>query len=194
MRTTSFIRFWRRSGLAESGLTEVYCTCACPEKQFALKFFTLLNILFTSTFRIFEQLALALKNSVPWIHCTEYIFFMIRDFWTAYACPDKQSSTEIFHCIEVFFIIQDFWATCAWPENRVCPEIFQAGGAVSSPVARFGGAKYIFRGTRIFFYYIFETNFSGNKKFWGGSAPECPPVATGLGGNPLRAPRLVRLC
>jgi len=43
-----------------------------------LKFFAVLNILFT--FRIFEELALALKNSVPRIHCIEYIFFVIQDF------------------------------------------------------------------------------------------------------------------
>jgi len=33
------------------------------------------------------------------------------------------------------------------------------------------------------FYYIFTTNFSGNRKIYGGTAPECPPVATGLGGH-----------
>jgi len=37
------------------------------------------------------------------------------------------------------------------------------------------------------FYYIFKTNFSGNKKIWGvtkeilgGTTPECSPVAMGL--------------
>jgi len=49
-------------------------------------------------FRIFEQLALALKNRI---------------------------ALKIF---TVFFIIQDFWATTACPENRVCPKIFQARG------------------------------------------------------------------
>jgi len=49
------------------------------KNRVALKFFTVLNILFT--FRISEQLALALKNSV---------------------CP------EIFHCMEYTFYIQDF--------------------------------------------------------------------------------------
>jgi len=47
--------------------------------EFALKFFTVLNVLVT--FRIFEQFTLALKHSV---------------------CP------EIFHCIEYSFCIQDF--------------------------------------------------------------------------------------
>jgi len=61
-------------------------------------------------FRIFEQLALALKNRV---------------------CPEKQSCPEIFHCSEIFFIIQDFWATCACPENRVCPENFKDKGAAA---------------------------------------------------------------
>jgi len=67
-----------------------------PENRVALEFFTVLNMLFT--FRIFEQLPLALKNR---------------------GCPG------IFHCTEIFFIIQDFWATCGCPENRVFPEIFQ---------------------------------------------------------------------
>jgi len=56
----------------------------------ALKFFTVLNILFT--FRIFEQLALALKNRVcPEIfHCAEYIFFIIQDFLTTCVRLEKQ--------------------------------------------------------------------------------------------------------
>jgi len=49
------------------------------KNRVALKFFALLNTPFT--FRIFEQLALALKNRV---------------------CP------EIFHCIEYVFYIQEF--------------------------------------------------------------------------------------
>ena len=53
---------------------DVWATCACPS-EFAQKFFTVLNILFT--FRIFEQLAL--KNSVPRIHCIEY-FLSFRVF------------------------------------------------------------------------------------------------------------------
>ena len=46
--------------------------------EFALKFFTVLNI--DLAFRIFEQLALALKNNVSWIHSIEYILFIIQDF------------------------------------------------------------------------------------------------------------------
>jgi len=47
-------------------IQDFWATCACPEKQFALKILTVLNILFS--FRIFEQLALALKNRV----CSEF--------------------------------------------------------------------------------------------------------------------------
>jgi len=82
--------------------------------------YTVLKIF--SLFRIFEQLALAMKNSVPWIHCTEYIFFMIQDFWATCACPQKQSVPWIQWIENIFFTIQVFWATCAFPENRVCPE------------------------------------------------------------------------
>jgi len=81
----------------------------------ALKFLTVLNILFT--FRIFEQLALALKNSVcPEIsHCIKYTFY-IQDFWATCACPEN------FHCIEYTFYIQDFWATCACTDILHCIE------------------------------------------------------------------------
>ena len=46
--------------------------------EFALKICTVLNIFFT--FGIFEQLALALKNNVSWIHCIEqtYIFLSLE--------------------------------------------------------------------------------------------------------------------
>ena len=120
----------------------------CWKTEFALKFFTVGPIEYTFTFRIFEQLALVLKNrvcleifhcraywvyfyiqdlwatcacpknSVSWINWIEYIFFTIQDFWATCACP------EIFHCIDIFFITQDFWATCACPENRVALKFF----------------------------------------------------------------------
>jgi len=81
---------------------EFWATLRLPWKtEFALKFFTALDILFT--FRIFEQLALALKNRVcPDFTVLNIYFFIIQDFWVTCACP------EIFHCIEIFFIIQDF--------------------------------------------------------------------------------------
>jgi len=39
------------------------------------------------------------------------------------AFPEKkQSSPEIFHCIEYTFYIQEFWATCVCPEKQRVPE------------------------------------------------------------------------
>ena len=96
-----------------------------------------------------SNLRLPWKQSVLWIHCIAYIFFIIQDFWATCGCHEKQSvpwinslywiymfinqefwatcaCPEIFHCIETFFIIQEFRATFACLENRVCPEIFQA--------------------------------------------------------------------
>ena len=50
------------------------------------------------------------------------------------------------------------------------------------PVARFqdlvGHATFL-GGQDFCFYYMFETNFSGRDKIWGGTAPEFPPVSTG---------------
>jgi len=119
----------------------------CPE-------FTVLNVFFI--LQNFEQLALALKNRVcpENFHSIQYSFY-IQDFWATWACPEKQSvpwihcieyiflsfrilnkpalalknriCPEIFHCIEIFFIFQYFWATWSCPENRVCPEFFKLG-------------------------------------------------------------------
>ena len=54
-----------------------------------------LNIIFI--FRIFEQLALALRNRV---------------------------ALKLFTVLNIYFYVQDFWATWACPKNRVCPDIF----------------------------------------------------------------------
>jgi len=75
---------------------------------------------------IFEQLALALKKkqSCPGnFHCSEYTFY-IQDFWATCACPEKNRVPWI-HCTEyLFFIIRDFWATCTCPEKQSCPGVF----------------------------------------------------------------------
>ena len=113
---------------------DFWATCACPEKQsawihcieyiyflsfrilnnlrlpwkteFALKLFTLLNILFT--IRIFEQLALALKNRV----CPEFtvlnIHFLSFRILNNLRLPWKTVCPEIFHCIEIFLSFRIF--------------------------------------------------------------------------------------
>ena len=72
-------------------IQDFWATYTCPESRVCPEF-TVLNVYFLS-FRIFEQIALALKNT---------------------SCPDTLYWN--------IFIIQDFWATCACPENKVCPE------------------------------------------------------------------------
>jgi len=145
-------------------IQDFWATLRLPWKtEFALKFLSVLSKLLQSGF--LRNLRLPEKQSVLWIYCIEYIFFIIQVFWATCACPEKQSSPEIFHCIEhtftfrsfaqfalalkngvcreifhgveyIFFIIQDFWGTCACPENRVCPEIFQDRGQPPSPTPR----------------------------------------------------------
>jgi len=71
-------------------------TCPCPdETEFALKIFTVLNILFT--FRIFQQLALALK--------TEF-------------------ALKIYTVLNTIFTLMIFERLVLALINRVCPELF----------------------------------------------------------------------
>ena len=125
-------------------ILDIRATCAWPEKQgvpeftvlnwlyisyhsgcssnFALaletrvlKFFTWLNIFFTiqhfwETLRLSRKTECAL-NSLYWIHIFHHSRFLST-------CSEKQSCSEISHCIEnIIFIIQGFWATCACSEK-----------------------------------------------------------------------------
>ena len=77
----------------------------------ALKFFTVLNILFT--FRIFNNLRLPWKQSFPWNFSLYWIYFLsFRIFEQLCVYPEKQSCPGIFHCIEYTFYIQEFWRSC----------------------------------------------------------------------------------
>ena len=83
----------------------------------ALKFFTGLNIFLHSVF--LSNLRLPWKKICPEIsHCIEYIFFIIQDFKQLALTLKNKVCPGIFHCIEIFCTILDFWATCACPENR----------------------------------------------------------------------------
>jgi len=74
--------------------------------------------------QIFEQLSCPEKQSCQeTFHCVE-IFFIFQDFWAACACPEKQSVPWI-HCTEyIFLIIQNLEQHALALKNRVCPEIF----------------------------------------------------------------------
>jgi len=51
-----------------------------------LIFFTVLKYFCHSGF--LSNLRLPWKHSLPWIHCIEYIVFIIQDFWATSACPE----------------------------------------------------------------------------------------------------------
>ena len=86
-----------------------------------------------SPFRIFQQLALALRNRVcPEIfHCIEYTSY-IQDFLAICACLEKQCAVNSLHLI-YFFYHSGFLNNLRLPWNRVFPENFQARGASAPP-------------------------------------------------------------
>jgi len=59
------------------------------KNRVALKLFTVMK--YFLSFRTFEQLVdCPEKQSVPWIHCIEYIYlFNHSEFWTTCSCPEK---------------------------------------------------------------------------------------------------------
>ena len=85
-------------------IQDFWATCACPEKQ-----------------------------SVPWIHCIEYIFFIIQNFEQHALALKNRICPENFHCIEIFFIFQHFWATSACLQKQSLHWIFQPGGPAAPP-------------------------------------------------------------
>ena len=130
-----------------------WATCAWPEKQFALKIFTLLNILFTihnfwATLRLLwktectlnslywiymfyhlgnlRNFALALRNRVcpENIHCIEYVFHH-SEFLNNFTLALKNRVYPEFTVLNIYFLpFRIFEQLRACPENRVCPETF----------------------------------------------------------------------
>jgi len=129
--------------------TDFWATLLLPTKtEFAMKFFTVLNIHFTFrtlsnlrltwktvcalsslnwiyfvSFSIFEQLALSLKNSVALKFSLCWNNFCCSGFCATCACPENRVCPEIFHCTEHALYTPYFWATFACLKTRVCPEI-----------------------------------------------------------------------
>jgi len=115
-----------------------WTTCTCPAEQSFPEFFTVLTIYFL-LFRIFEQLALALKNRLdlkfffvlkyfyhsgflrnlclPWNFSLYWIYFLHSGFLSNLRLPWKTECAlnSLTECI--FFIIQDFWAISACAEK-----------------------------------------------------------------------------
>ena len=81
--------------------------------------YTVLKIF--SPFRIFKQLAIALKNKAcpENFHCIEYIFYHSVFLSNLVLALKNRVCPENFHCIKyTYFYIQEFRATCAFPEKH----------------------------------------------------------------------------
>jgi len=78
-----------------------------------------------STFNIFEQLVLALKNRVflEIFHCIEYTFY-IQDFWATSLALKNRVALKFSLYWAYIFIIQEFWVTC---------DFFKPGGLPLPP-------------------------------------------------------------
>ena len=83
-----------------------WATLRLPWKTVAQKYFTVLNIVFT--FRSFEELVLALKNSVPWIHCIEYTFLLFRNFEQLALDLKNRVALKIFTALNILFTFRMF--------------------------------------------------------------------------------------
>ena len=90
--------------------------------EFALKIFTVGPIEYTFTFRIFEQLASALKNNVSWINWIKSIFFTIQDFWASCACPENRVAL-IFFTVLIWFYHSGFLNKLRLPWKQSLPWI-----------------------------------------------------------------------
>ena len=104
------------------------------KNRFALEFFTVL--IFNMLFYIQDFWATCTcpeKQRVLWIHCTEYVFFIIQIFEQLALALKNRVTLEFLTVLKYFFIIQDFWATRVCPENRFCPKSFQARGGGRPP-------------------------------------------------------------
>ena len=78
-------------------------------KTVVLKLFTVLK--YFLSFRTFEQfVAWPEKQSVPWIHCNEYIyiFLIIKNFEQLAHALKNIVCPEILHCIEIFLSFRIF--------------------------------------------------------------------------------------
>ena len=104
---------------------EFWATCMRLhwKTESALIFFTVLYVYFLS-FRIFEQLVLALKNRVAQEFFTVWNILFTFRIWNNLRSPWKTEGALNSLYWMYFFIILEFWVTCACPENRVALEFF----------------------------------------------------------------------
>jgi len=78
---------------------------------------------YTFTFRIFEAIcACPEKQSVPCIPCTEYIFFIIQNFYQLALALQTEFDLKIFSAWNALFTFRIFEHLALSLKNRVCPE------------------------------------------------------------------------
>ena len=80
----------------------------CPE-------LTELNLYFLP-FRIFEQVALALKTELPWYFSLYWYDFIIQDFWINCACPESRVYPEL-TVFNIHFYHSGFLSNLRFPWN-----------------------------------------------------------------------------
>ena len=106
-------------------------TCACPENRVALEFFTVLNILFT--FRIFEQVALALKSR----GCPEFtvlnVDFLYSGFLSNLRLPWKTELPWNFSLSWNIFHYSGFLSNLRLPWKQSLPWNFSSPGGGRPP-------------------------------------------------------------
>ena len=93
------------------------------KNRVARKFFAVGNILFT--FRIFEQLAFALKNrGCPEFTKLNVFFFLFRIFEQLALAMKNRGCPEMFGCIEYIFYYSGVLSNLRFPWKQSCPGIF----------------------------------------------------------------------
>ena len=103
--------------------------------MFALKFFTVLNILFT--FMIFEQLALALKNRVALKFFTVLKYFLSFSNFEQLALVLKTGvCTENFHWLKCFLLFRNLEQLALALKTEFALKFFKLGGSSSPRLIR----------------------------------------------------------
>jgi len=103
--------------------------------EFALKFLTVLNIIFT--IGIFEQLVFALKTVCAWIHCMEYVFLSFK-ILNNLRLPWKTKFALKFFTVLKYFLSFRIFDNFSLPCKQSLPWIFRAGGAAASYATGYG--------------------------------------------------------
>ena len=113
-------------------ILEFCVTCACPENRVALEFFTALNILFT--FRIFEQLALALKNrGCPEFTLLNVDFLLYKIFEQLALALKNRVALEFFAVLKYILLFRIFEELAVALKTEFALKFFKPGGAATLP-------------------------------------------------------------